>query len=67
MPRKLPDDITSSKITDNQTWNTCPSCGLNWHDEVATPGLIHRTRLCYGCQEVRNKSHRNTTSVQSDE
>lgn len=44
------DDIISLKITDNQTWNDCPSCGKVWHDEVATPGLIHRTRLCDKCK-----------------
>lgn len=44
---KPPDVIAD--ITDNETWNTCPSCGHDWKDEVATPGLIHRTRLCARC------------------
>lgn len=34
----------------DETWNTCPDCGKRWRDEVPTPGLIHRTRLCSSCQ-----------------
>lgn len=43
------EDIISVTITDNQTWNDCPSCGLNWQDIVPTPGVIHRTRYCDDC------------------
>lgn len=32
-----------------ETWNTCPDCGSRWQDEVPTPGLLHRTRLCDYC------------------
>ena len=47
-------DITAP-MKDNQTWNTCPKCGHEWCDEVATPGLIHRTRLCDMCKENKYK------------
>lgn len=42
-------DITSPEMKDNQTWNDCPNCCKYWHDVIATPGLIHRTRLCDDC------------------
>lgn len=41
-------DVTAN-IKDNETWNDCPKCGRSWKDIVATPGLIHRTRLCARC------------------
>lgn len=44
-------DIVSETIKDNETWNTCPKCGYSWKDDIATPGLIHRTRLCAKCSE----------------
>ena len=53
-----PPDITLPTMTDNQTWNTCPSCGVNWKDEKATPGLLHRTRLCEKCfRKKRKRQH----------
>jgi len=36
-----------------ETWNTCPDCGYTWKDETATPGLVHRTRLCRLCADMR--------------
>jgi hypothetical protein len=42
-------DITAP-MKDNETWNTCPSCGVNWQDIPAIPGLLHRTKLCDECQ-----------------
>lgn len=42
-------DVTSDTIKDNETWNDCPKCGKSWKDIQATPGLIHRTRLCARC------------------
>lgn len=48
-------DITLPKMTDNQTWNTCPDCGKNWQDIPAIPGLIHRTRLCDECFRRKRK------------
>lgn len=36
--------------TENETWNTCPDCGKRWKDEVATPQVLHRTRLCDQCK-----------------
>ncbi len=38
-------------MDDNETWNDCPQCGTAWKDKFSTPGLIHRTRLCYKCIE----------------
>lgn len=32
------------------TWNTCPECGRRWKDEIATPGVLHRTQICKPCQ-----------------
>ena len=51
MRKKLPDDddIITPKMTDNETWNTCPECGKYWKDEITIPGLLHRTRLCDKC------------------
>lgn len=51
MPQRLPDDITSPTMTNNETWNDCPGCGKAWKDAVPTPGLIHRTRYCDICKE----------------
>jgi len=45
----MPSDIRAP-ITDNQTWNNCPQCGKAWPDKKATPGLLHRTRLCAKCE-----------------
>lgn len=42
-------DVISEVIKDNDTWNDCPKCGNSWKDEIATPGLIHRTRICARC------------------
>ncbi|HYV51911.1 MAG TPA: hypothetical protein VE971_01340 [Candidatus Eisenbacteria bacterium] len=41
--------VTSDLIKDNQTWNTCPKCLKDWQDFHATPGLLHRTRICDEC------------------
>jgi predicted nucleic acid-binding Zn ribbon protein len=43
--------IKCEEMLDNETWNTCPDCGKNWKDEIAIPGLLHRTRLCKECRE----------------
>lgn len=45
------EDITSSQILGNDTWNDCPECGRTWKDDVGTKGLIHRTRLCHLCSK----------------
>lgn len=50
-------EITSSKITDNQTWNDCPNCMKCWPDKVATPGIIHRTRLCDACKKTNRTNN----------
>lgn len=42
-------------ILDNQTWNSCPRCGHSWKDEEATPGLLHRTRLCANCADIEQQ------------
>jgi nitrous oxide reductase accessory protein NosL len=42
-------DVVSESMKDNETWNTCPECDRSWKDEKATPGLIHRTRVCARC------------------
>lgn len=47
-------------MTDNQTSNSCPDCGKQWLDEIPTPGIIHRTRLCKECIKEHgnpNKPH----------
>lgn len=57
MPKKLPSkgDVEAG-MQDNETWNTCPSCNHSWKDKVATPGLLHRTRLCENCRvKVENR------------
>ena len=36
------------------TSNTCPECGGKWRDEIATPGVQHRTRLCIVCADIEN-------------
>ena len=41
-------------MVSNETWNDCPACGHAWKDVIATPGLIHRTRLCTEC--IKNKN-----------
>jgi hypothetical protein len=47
-------DITSIWIFDNDTWNDCPKCGKFWKDRIATPGLIHKTRLCDECKKANS-------------
>jgi hypothetical protein len=44
--------VISNTMIDNETWNTCPECDKDWKDPVATPGLIHRTRICVDCLEL---------------
>jgi hypothetical protein len=44
-----PGDVISKSIKDNETWNSCPECKKDWKDIVATPGIIHRIRLCARC------------------
>lgn len=48
-----PPDVLAPSLVGlpHETWNRCPSCGRNWKDAVATPGVLHRTTLCYGCDE----------------
>src|SRR5262245_38313178 len=50
MMRTKEQEVRSDKTTDNQTWNDCPRCRKTWKDEIPTPGLIHRTRLCEECR-----------------
>lgn len=45
-------DVTSDNMTTMETWNDCPKCQKAWKDEVATPGIIHRTRYCTTCKEL---------------
>ncbi len=52
-----PDDIQTDKITDNQTWNTCPDCGKNWKTEPPIPGMLHRIILCKTCFHENNLKH----------
>lgn len=53
-------DVKCEQIRDNETWNTCPDCGKEWKDEVATPGLLHRTRRCDDFQKQDKGSNRRT-------
>lgn len=53
MRKKLPDDVVSDKIKDNETWNTCPRCNKSWKTIPAIPGMIHLTRYCEKCKEDR--------------
>jgi hypothetical protein len=60
MPRKLPNDnreISSERIRDNETWNTCPECFKDWKDIIPIPGLLHRTRLCGTCLKGKNDNN----------
>lgn len=60
MPKRPNEgDITTTQMTDNDTWNSCPKCFKAWKDIRATPGLIHRTRLCYLCTKKENDAQRN--------
>lgn len=49
MRRRHLEDVTHPDIKDNETWNTCPGCNHSWKDDIATPGIIHRTRKCKFC------------------
>lgn len=49
--RTRPPDIMAP-IKDNETWNDCPECGKSWKDNIPTPGLLHRTRLCEKCYPI---------------
>jgi hypothetical protein len=51
--REKPPDVIVPTMKDNQTWNDCPKCGKAWPDEFATPGVIHRTRLCDDCAKKK--------------
>jgi len=48
LPRPAP-----SAPTEGETWNTCPDCWRKWKDTVPTPGVLHRTRLCAQCAELK--------------
>jgi hypothetical protein len=65
--RERRDDIIVPSMDDNQTWNDCPACGKSWKDAIATPGLIHRTRLCSECAEkIKHNAHNShANAVQS--
>lgn len=54
-----PENIESDKISDNQTWNTCPDCGTNWKTEPPIPGMLHRIMLCKACIHKNNLKHFN--------
>lgn len=57
MPKRLRDNtITSPSMKNNETWNDCPVCGYAWKDDVATPGVIHRTKLCERCFRRKTKA-----------
>lgn len=45
----MKSDIISWEMKDNETWNTCPICGKDYKDSVATLGVIHRTKICDSC------------------
>jgi len=62
-------DITAP-VSDNETWNNCPNCKAEWKDEVSTPGLLHRTKLCVFCKnkilvvdEAINNGHKEKRSI----
>jgi predicted RNA-binding Zn-ribbon protein involved in translation (DUF1610 family) len=47
------DDVTIPLTVlrfENETWHTCPKCGKEWRDAIATPGLLHRTVVCGECK-----------------
>jgi hypothetical protein len=48
-------DIKSDSVKNHETWNDCPECKRTWKDAEPTPGLIHRTRLCYWCLTKKTK------------
>jgi protein-arginine kinase activator protein McsA len=53
----IPPDIRAP-ITNNETWNDCPRCHKSWKDDIATPGLLHRTRYCAECyRKLDNEVH----------
>jgi hypothetical protein len=54
MLTKRADEVSSDRIRDNETWNTCPDCFKDWKDATPIPGLLHRTRLCGVCLKKRN-------------
>lgn len=58
MRTKPPDNITAP-VKSNDTWNDCPECGKAWKDEIATPGLLHRTRLCDKCYPIVKARYEN--------
>ncbi len=42
-------ELIHAPMTDNETWNSCPMCGHTWKDNVPTPRLLHRVRICDKC------------------
>ena len=46
------DVLAALADAEAETWYTCPDCRKIWRDEVATPGIIHRLRLCEDCYQV---------------
>jgi uncharacterized CHY-type Zn-finger protein len=51
MRKVSPEEIRSTKITNNETWNNCYNCGRNWKDKNNIPGLLHRTVICENCKQ----------------
>jgi hypothetical protein len=58
-PPNNTDDITAPNMKNNETWNTCPECGKSWKDDISTPGLLHRTRLCDKCYPIVKARYEN--------
>ena len=57
MQTRRAESVESNIIKDNDTWNTCPKCYKDWKDEIATPGLLHRTKLCDKCLTKKEKKN----------
>lgn len=55
IPNRRDESVTSDRIKNNETWNTCPKCLKDWKDPIPTPGLLHRTRTCKECQEKHER------------
>lgn len=49
---KFPPNVISAKTLDNDTWHTCPKCGMHWQGD-SIPGILHQTTICVYCKGVQ--------------
>jgi len=52
----MPGDPRPADAPLDETWNTCSDCFRKWKDAVPTPGVVHRTKRCVPCQQLRDDS-----------